>query len=352
LTATRIEIDLSKIAFNATKLVALAAEKRIDVTAVTKAFGGRPDIARALVGTGVRALGDSRIENLERIRTDRVASPTILIRSPIPSQSDRVVRSADISLNADIETIERLSKSAAALDVMHGVILMVELGDLREGFMLDEVDEALVRLLELPHLDFAGIGTNLACRNGVIPDDSNMGELSRLADRLEAEHSVAVRIVSGGNSANLEWMMSDSPVGRVNDVRLGESILLGCEPLQRRPLEGLYGDAFALVGEVIESRRKPVNPWGQMAQAAFPRPADAVGDSAVWQTIVAIGRQDTDPEGLAMPEGVMFRGASSDHLVLGTEERMPAGSEIRFVPDYSALMRSMTCPNVRQVRCS
>lgn len=352
MTSPRIEIDLSKVVRNATRLVALAAKKGLRITAVTKAFGGRPDISRALVGAGVRALGDSRVENLERIRTDRVVAPTILIRSPMPSQADRVVRNADVSLNADMETIERLSNSAAALDLVHGVILMVELGDLREGFMLDEIDDALTRLLDLPHLRFAGIGTNLACRSGVIPDVWNMGELSRLADRLEADHSVRVDTVSGGNSANLDWLMSDSPIGRVNDLRLGESILLGCEPLHRRRLDGLHTDAFILVGEVIESRRKPVNPWGQTAQAAFPLRAEVMGDAGDWQTIVAIGRQDTDPEGLAMPDGVTFRGASSDHLVLGTEERLPAGSEIRFVPNYSALMRSMTRPNVRQVRCA
>lgn len=350
--APRIEIDLAKISANAKVLVDVAKKKGVSVTAVTKAFGGRPDIARALVSASVGALGDSRIENLERIRTDRVASPTILIRSPMSSQVKRVVRNADVSLNSDLETIERLSVCAVDLDVVHGVILMVELGDLREGFMLDEIDGALKRLLALPHLRFAGIGTNLACRSGVIPDSSNMGELSRLADRLEADHSVHVDSVSGGNSANLEWLFSESPVGRVNDLRLGEAILLGCEPLRRRPIDGLHGDAFALVGEVIESRRKPLSPWGQTAQAAFPRPAEVIGDSADWQTIVAIGRQDTDPEGLAMPEGVMFRGASSDHLVLGTEERIPAGSEIKFTPDYSALMRSMTHPNVCQVRCS
>ena len=350
MSTPRIEIDLSKIALNAGKLVALAAEKGLQITAVTKAFGGRTDIARALVDAGVGALGDSRIENLERIRTDRVSSPTVLIRAPMPSQTDRVVRSADVSLNADNETIERLSMSAVDLDVVHGVILMVELGDLREGFMPDEIDGALVRLLELPHLHFAGIGANLACRSGVIPDGSNMGELSRLADRLEVEHSVLVATVSGGNSANLDWLTSGSPVGRVNELRLGEAILLGCEPLHRRPLDGLHQDAFVLVGEVIESRRKPASPWGTTAQSAFPRPLEAPGESGGWQTIVAIGRQDTDPEGLTMPDGVSFRAASSDHLVLGTEERWPAGTEIRFIPDYSALMRSMTRPNVQQVR--
>ena len=352
MSTPRIEIDLSKIAANAASLVALTAEKGVRVTAVTKAFGGRPDIARALVGAGVAALGDSRIDNIERLRTDCVQATTVLIRSPMPSQTRRVVRAVEISLNSEIETIELLSKSSVELDVVHGVVLMVELGDLREGFMPDEVDAALKRVLDLPRLHFAGIGANLACRSGVIPDAANMGELSEIADRLEAEHSVAVDVVSGGNSANLDWLMSGTPIGRINDLRLGESILLGREPLHRKPLAGLHADSFVLIGEVIESRRKPTEPWGQSAQSAFPRSTAPTRDSGAWQTIVALGRQDTDPDGLAMPEGITYRGASSDHLVLGTEERFRPGAELRFIPDYSALVRSMTCPNVRQVRCS
>ena len=352
MSAPRIEIDLSKIASNAGSLVELTAGKGVRVTAVTKAFGGRPDIARALVGAGVAALGDSRIENLERLRTDCVQSPTVLIRSPMPSQTQRVVRAVDLSLNTEIETIELLSKSAVDLDVEHRVVLMVELGDLREGFMPEEVDEALKRVLDLPQLHFAGIGTNLACRSGVIPDGANMGELSRLADRLESDHSVSVDIVSGGNSANIDWLTSGSPIGRVNDLRLGEAILLGQEPLHRRALDGLHTDSFVLIGEVIESRLKPTKPWGQSAQSAFPRSTSPTESSGAWQTIVAIGRQDTDPDGLLMPDGVTYRGASSDHLVLGTQERYRPGVEMRFIPDYSALVRSMTCPNVRQVRCS
>ncbi len=352
MSAPRIEIDLDKITQNARALVGLTSGLGVRVTAVTKAFGGRPDIGRALVGAGVAALGDSRIENLERLRTDRVQSPLILIRSPMRSQAERVVRTAEISFNTELDIIESLSVWAERLDVIHGVVLMVELGDLREGFMPEELDAAIARLLPLPHIYLAGIGTNLACRSGVIPDAVNMGELSALATGIESTHSVQLEIVSGGNSANFNWLMSDNPISRINDLRLGEAILLGCEPLHRQPISGLHPDAFVVVGEVIESRKKPLTPWGETAQAAFPRTNDVIPNGGEWQTIVAIGRQDTDPEGLKLPEGVTFRGASSDHLVLGTEDRIAPGTELRFTPDYSALVRSMTVPSVQQVRCS
>jgi predicted amino acid racemase len=66
----------------------------------------------------------------------------------------------------------------------------------------------------------------------------------------------------------------------------------------------------------------------------------------VWQTILAVGRQDTDPADLVAPAGVTILAASSDHLVTATAQRTAPGDEIRFEPGYSALLRSMTSPFV------
>ncbi len=49
--------------------------------------------------------------------------------------------------------------------------------------------------LGLGNLTLRGIGTNLACRSGVIPDAENMGRLSALAVSLEAEFGIEVEIV-------------------------------------------------------------------------------------------------------------------------------------------------------------
>jgi predicted amino acid racemase len=46
-----------------------------------------------------------------------------------------VVRSADISLNTELDTLKKLSYYAKASNKNHQVIVMVELGDLREGVL-------------------------------------------------------------------------------------------------------------------------------------------------------------------------------------------------------------------------
>ncbi len=352
MSGLHLDIDLDKIGQNARHLVDRAACLGISITAVTKALLGEPQLARTLSNSGVMALGDSRIENIERMRHAHITTPMVLIRSPMPSQIDRVVRSNTISVNSDLEVLTALGVAARVCGRVHDVIIMVELGDLREGVMANELHATARHILRQPSLRLHGIGTNLACRSGVEPTDDNMRELSHLVDTVETTFNIQVECVSGGNSANLGWMTDTTALGRVNNLRLGESILLGRNPLNRRPIAGLHTDAITLVGEVIESRRKPTRPWGRTGQNAFgdtlngaPQAGSGL-DGEIWQTIVAAGRQDTDPEDLVGPPGTNVLGASSDHLILETSTRIKPGAGIRLEPGYSALLRSMTSPYV------
>jgi predicted amino acid racemase len=229
---------------------------------------------------------------------------------------------------------------------------MVELGDLREGIMPDDLATIARTTRDLPNLVLRGIGANLACRSGVVPDAANMAELSGLAALVEHSTDVALDVVSGGNSANLGWALGPGATGRINDLRLGEALLLGRDPVERLPVEGLRTDAVTLVAEVIESGAKPSLPWGTTAQTAFgerPRPVD---HGEVVQTILALGRQDTDTSDLAAPAGMTIVASSSDHLVTWTDERLAPGTEVPFAPGYSAVLRAMTSPTVETVYVS
>ena len=324
----------------------------ISVTAVTKASLGCPAIATAMLRAGVRALGDSRIENIEAMRDAQVAAPMTLIRSPMLSQVESVVKQADISFNTELDVISQLSSAAQKVKRIHGVVLMVELGDLREGIMPEDLESTVRETIRFPNIVLKGIGTNLACRCGVSPDDNNMAELSTLADSIDATFGPMLSIVSGGNSANLEWLLNGSDTGRINDLRLGESILLGCEPLHRQAIDGLYTDAFTLVAEVIESKLKPSQPWGEVGQSAFGVTPLVTNRGNIFQTILAIGHQDIDPNGLQAPGGIEILGASSDHLIVESGRCLPVGTEISFQLNYSALVRAMTSPFVIKVEKS
>jgi len=346
-TAPRLEIRLDRIQHNARSLVDRLGARGIAVTGVTKATLGAPAVARALLAAGVAAIGESRIDNIEALRRAGIDAPMTLIRSPMLSQVDRVVEHAGVSLNTELAVIEALSESAGAQGREHGVVLMVELGDLREGILPADLVAVVGATRELAGITLRGIGTNLACQSGVAPDPTNMAELSALATSLERRFGIELAVVSGGNSANLDWALGGSEVGRVNDLRLGESILLGCEPLQRRPIDGLRTDAFTLVAEVIESKRKPSQAWGTINQTAFGDQPALPDRGNTARGILAVGRQDVDPWGLTAPAGITILGASSDHLVVDAGDAgLAVGSEMRFQLGYSALLAAMTSPFV------
>jgi ornithine racemase len=346
-SAPRLEIHLDRIHHNARVLVRRLGRRGISVTGITKATLGSPEVARELVRAGVSAIGDSRIENIESMRQAGLTAPMVLIRSPMPSQADRVVAHADVSLNTELDVIDRLSVAAGGQHRQHGIVLMVELGDLREGILPGDVEAVVRRTLRLPHLTLLGIGTNLACQNGAAPDQRSMDELSSLAASLETTFGLSIGTVSGGNSANLDWVEATDEVGRINNLRLGESILLGREPLRRQPINGLRTDTVALIGEVIEAKTKPTRPWGDLHQNAFGQRPAVLDRGDTSRVIVALGHQDVDPAGVTAPAGMTVLGASSDHLLIDTGTTRPAvGTEIRFELDYRALVRAMTSPFV------
>ena len=346
----RLEINLDKIYHNASTLVRQMSLLGISVTGITKAVLGSSQVANVMIRAGVASLGDSRIENIDAMRCAGINCPILLTRSPMLSQVDQVVRLVDISLNTEISVLRALSLAATKIGRIHGIVLMVEMGDLREGLMFDEVEEVLKETLGLPNIIFKGLGTNLACQNGVIPDDNNMTKLSVLADSLESKFGLQIDTVTGGNSANLSWISSGGKVGRIDNIRLGESILLGRDPLDRKPIEGLYTDAFEVVAEVIESKFKPSQPWGSIAQPAYGEVPKNAGPGPTSHTILAIGRQDIDPNGLTPTSKIEIIGGSGDHLVVnGKGYKFEIGSEIRFIPNYSSLLRAMTSPFVSKV---
>jgi predicted amino acid racemase len=351
-SAPRLEVDLGKVAHNARSLVDRLAAKRIRVTGVTKAALGSPDVAAALLEGGVTGLGDSRVTNLERLRSGGLAARLTLLRTPMLSQVDAVVRNADTSLNSEAVVLEALATEAVKQGTTHAVVLMVELGDLREGVPASELVALAQTVAQRRGLTLAGVGTNLACQSGVVPDQAKMDELTRLVEQVEAACELQLSVVSGGNSANLDWALGTDDVGRVDELRLGEAILLGTEPLHRRPVDGLHTDAFFLVAEVIEVQDKPAQPWGDVAQGTFgdvpPRP----GRGTVRQAILAVGRQDVDHEGLTPPAGTSILGMSSDHLVLDVGDvAVAVGDELGFQLGYGALVRAMTSPFVTRRGC-
>lgn len=355
--APRIEIELDKLAHNARKLTALYGSKGICVTAVTKGVCGSPRIARALLNSGIRSFGDSRIANIQKMREAGLDAQFILIRSPMPSEVERVVEFADVSLNTEISVIRLLARHAAKRGKIQRIILMIELGDLREGILPSDVEPMVAEVMSRRGVKLIGLGTNLACFGGVRPTEAKMRELSVIAGNLQQQYGITFEIVSGGNSANYQWFVSTPDVGLVNHLRIGEAILLGCDTLTRERIPGLHADAFTLVAEVVELKTKPSRPYGEIAQDAFGRVpvfADGYirkeGKGNMERAILALGRQDVDDSAIKPRIKADVLGASSDHLILDVSGLgLEVGARVQFDVGYSALLRAMTSPYVEKV---
>ena len=350
MSVPRIEIELDKLIHNARKLTALYGSKGIHVTAVTKGVCGSLRIANALLNSGIRSFGDSRIANIQKMREGGIDAQFILIRSPLPSEVERVVEFADVSLNTEISVIRLLNDQATKRGKTHRVILMIELGDLREGILPSDLEPVVKETLGMQGVKLEGVGTNLACFGGVRPTEANMRELSSIADNIQREYGINLKVISGGNSANYQWFVSTPDVGLINHLRIGEAILLGCDTLTRKLIPNLYTDIFTLVAEVIELKTKPAQPYGEIAQDAFGRIPVFEGKGYMKRAILALGEQDIDVLAIKPRKEADILGASSDHLILDARDSgLEVGVEVRFDVNYGALLRAMTSPYVEKV---
>lgn len=343
----RIDVDLRKIRNNTRTVVELLKGRGIRVTAVTKAVCGHPAIAQAVLDGGAEGLAEARLSNVKRLRQAGMTCPITLIRTPMLSQVDDVVRHCEASYNTEVSVIEALAAAALRKNKVHGIVLMVEMGDLREGIRPQYVGELARRVVAMPGVVLKGIGANFTCLSGIAPTVAKMQALSELANDVEGQCGPFLQTISGGNSANLPWAFGTLGTGRINDLRLGEALLLGVDPITGDQIGGLSRGAFTLVAEVIETDEKPAYPSVSHTRRNLAGIQIVSDTSETTRIILALGRQDMDAAGLSMPLGSTLIGATSDHLVIGVEDAtLCVGSEMRFQMNYSGLMQAMAAPDV------
>lgn len=338
-----VTVDLAKVTGNTRRVV--DALRGMDVVGVTKGTCGAPEVGAAMLAGGAVALGESRLENAARLREAGIDAPIWLLRAPTPDLAEDTIRLTDVSLQSELVTVEALDRAAARLGRRHGVIAMVDVGDLREGMMPAELPDFIRAVGGYSHAYLAGIGTSLTCYGAVVPTEENLGELAALARAAERQLGRRM-LVSGGSSTSIEAVVSGRAPDAIDDLRIGEAILLGVDPATRERILGLETDAITVAVPVIECKVKPSLPIGVCAQDAFGNRPSFEDRGERRRAICALGRQDAPPEGLRpVDPRVEVLGASSDHLVLDVE-RLPRppeiGEAIEFVPSYAATLQLFT----------
>lgn len=349
----RLEIFPDRLAANARAVLQACRRHGARVACVTKVACAHPAVARAFQEAGADMIGDSRLANLQAVAEAGITLPLLLLRGPTPSQVTDVVRTADLSLCSSPAALRLLSRAARFLNRRHQVILMVDLGDLREGLWPDQVVPALRAAARLPGIRVVGLGCNFACFAGVAPTTGALETLVALRDRGRQETGLDLDLLSGGTSACLPLLAAGGVPEAINHFRIGEAIALGTSPLDRTPWPGTRQDTFRLVAEVIEVARKPSAPAGGGGQNAFGERPRFPDRGFRRRAILDLGRQDVVVDGL-QPElpGVQVLGGSSDHLLLDVEDagaEVAPGVELGFLPSYGALLALSTSPYVQKV---
>jgi predicted amino acid racemase len=350
----RLEINTTAISSNAIAILAQTAAQGVAVAAVVKGVSAHPSVVKALGEAGVTMLADSRVINLRRIREAGFKGDLLLTRPAALAEAKQVVSYATHSLVSSTETARALSRAAQQLGIVHNVILMIESGDLREGiYPPEDAPRQAQEFAALPHLNLAGIGTNFACNAGVLPSPSNTKTLLEIASTIEALLDKRLELISAGNSSGLPLLTSCQLPAGINHYRIGETILLGTNATDGQPWPGTTQDTMVFVAEVIEVWSKPSVPWGETTKNAFGEKPSFADKGHRRRAIVNAGRQDIATNGLVPLDPCMtIINASSDHLIIDVDDckaTVTVGQEIRFRPDYPAVLAASTSEYVHKI---
>jgi predicted amino acid racemase len=302
---------------------------------------------------GADLLAESRLSNVQRLRQAGIDGEIMLLRSPHPGQAEAAVQLTDVSLNSEVDTVQALSQAAVRLGRVHQVILMVEVGDRREGVMPADALEAARRILSMPGIDLVGLGGNVSCIGGVLPTRDNTELLVEVAEEVERALGMQFRVISGGHTASLALMDREEMPARVNQLRIGEGILLGVDSADCWPIPSPFQDVFRVVATVIEVKDKPSLPEGPITIDAFGRTPEWQDLGVRRRAILAMGEQDLRISGLTpLRPGVTVVSGSSDHVVLDVTDADPpvqVGEELFFDPNYAAVATAMASFDVDKV---
>ena len=329
---------------NVKALKKLTSENGVGVLyGVTKVFCADPELAQIYVEGCVDGLAESRIQKLKKLQNFDIDK--ILLRLPQHSEVDQVVRYADISLNSEISTLRKLNEAAGKAGCRHKVILMVDLGDLREGFFQEEdFYQAVEEVLKMDHLILEGIGTNLTCYGAVIPKPHILKRLDDYKQGVKDRFGYDLKIVSGGNSSSV-YLLGKEKFPSINNLRLGETLIRGTESSYGQQLPGTNSKGWVLQAQIIEIKEKPSVPVEETGLDAFGHEPVFVDRGVRKRALIALGKQDIVNESLnPVDKDMIVLGGSSDHTILDIsdcQKDYQVGDIVDFTLDYVGVL--MTC---------
>ncbi len=343
-----LEMDITKLKHNYDYLDDLFKRNNIQWAVVSKVLCGNRLYLSELLNLGVNHICDSRLINLKVIKSLKPDVETIYIKPPSRKNISSVIKYADISVNTEIATIKALSRTAKKMNTKHKIIIMLEMGELREGVLRDEFVQFYENVFKLDNIQVVGIGTNFSCLYGVLPHEDKLIQLSLYEQLIEAKFNRNLPYVSGGSSVVIPILLKNTLPKGINHFRVGETLYLGTNVFNNSLIMNMEHGIFKLYAEIIELMEKPVVPSGIMGSnvegKTYAFDQQEAGKVS-FRAIVDLGLLDVDEKHIwCSDEDVQFAGASSDMLVIDLNDNpkdYKVGDILEFQMDYMGLLRLM-----------
>ncbi|MEO9210716.1 MAG: alanine racemase [Ginsengibacter sp.] len=351
-------IQTKKIKDNIKFLSNYFAEHNIHWSLITKVFSGDKEFLRNLLTDDViekiDSVGDSHLTSLKNLREVNPNLHTIYIKPPAEIYADEVVKYADVSLNTSLATIKALNVAAKKVNKIHQIIIMIELGELREGVNQADIMAFYEKVFNLPNIDVIGIGSNLGCMYGVAPSYDKLLQLTLYKELISAKFNKQLKLISGGSSITLPLIENGTMPKEVNHFRIGEAAFFGLSPLENKRFKTLSTDTFEFTANIIELKEKKIVPEGIISDANIGHTADYDKNNITDTTIKAIldfGLLDVDKKDLeALDPDLSFVGVTSDMLVIDLGDNLTKegktkytiGDKVKFKPNYMAVARLLS----------
>ncbi len=343
-----VTLNRKKLRENFNFLDTLFEEHHIEWSIVTKVLCGNGTFLKEVLSLPISEFCDSRISNLKKIKSLNPEVQTVYIK-PVPiTFTDEVLEFADVSFNTETETLAMLSEKAVAMNKIHKTVIMVEMGELREGVVREKLLDFFSKVKHLPNIEIVGIGTNLTCMNGILPDYGKMKALYESKKEIENRFGVKVPYISGGASVAIPLILDETMPPYINHFRVGETLFFGTNVYDDSFIEGMHHDIFTLYAEIIEIKTKPNIPEGNFGSNLTGEQKDFSSAERLEKTtraIVDIGLLDISPSNIfPKDKKLTIVGSSSDMMVLdldASDVEYAVGDFIPFRINYLALLRLM-----------
>ena len=353
---TRVTINLHHLRHNLNVINAWMKDHGALYTVVSKVLCGHGDMLRALGMLGVTSIGDSRLKNIVTVKKAVPDAEIWYLRPPQLSAIKQIVAFANVSLNSEIEVIEALSLEAQRQDKVHKIIIMIELGDLREGILPGSLIKFYERVFHMPNIEVLGIGANLGCLAGAVPNMDQLMQLALYRELLELKFKHKISRISAGSTVVLPMLLEGLVPKAVNHFRIGEALFLGTDLIHGGTLRGLRDDVIVVEAEIAEIKEKNLVPLGETTEMSpFPSVVnkDLAPGQRGYRALVTIGQLDTDVSGLIpFNNEYQIAGASSDITVVNlgiSNGGMVVGDSLKFRVNYAALLRLMNDKYIERV---